>query len=116
MFTTTSARRWVVVALSALTAALAFVPSASAVRSLFFEETASAFWAVPHTCDDGSIVEGTLLVQSTRDFESPERGGPRPHGQATVPGRLPWRHLVQLGRGGRPGNHHEHREPQERHR
>ena len=41
MFTTTSARRWVVVSLSALTAALAFSPStAIAVKELFFEETA----------------------------------------------------------------------------
>jgi hypothetical protein len=73
MFTTTSARRWVVVSLSALTAALAFSPStAIAVKELFFEETASAFWGVPHECADGSTVQGTLLVQSTRDFESPE--------------------------------------------
>jgi hypothetical protein len=44
MFATTSARRrWVVVALAALTAVLAFSPSASAERSLFFEETAEAF-------------------------------------------------------------------------
>ena len=74
MFNTTSApRRWVVVSLSALTAALAFSPSASvAERSLFFEETASAFWAVQHECADGSTVQGTLLVESTRDFESPD--------------------------------------------
>jgi hypothetical protein len=73
MFTTISARRWVVVSLSALTAALAFSPStAIAVKELFFEETASAFWEVPHECADGSTVPGTLLVQSTRDFESPE--------------------------------------------
>jgi len=39
----------------------------------FFEETASAFWVVPHECADGSIVDATLLVQSTRDFESPEK-------------------------------------------
>jgi hypothetical protein len=64
--------RWVVVALAALPALLAFSTSASAERSLFFEETASAFWAVPHECADGSIVQGTLLVLSTRDFESPD--------------------------------------------
>jgi hypothetical protein len=65
-------RRWVVVALAALTAVLAFSTSASAERSLFFEETASAFWSVPHECADGSIVQGTLLVLTTRDFESPD--------------------------------------------
>jgi hypothetical protein len=45
---------------------------AVAERELFFEETAGAFWAVPHECVDGSTVEGTLLVQTTRDFESPD--------------------------------------------
>ena len=72
MLTTTSAGRRRVVALAALTGVLAFSTSASAEKSLFFEETASAFWAVPHQCADGSIVQGTLLVLSTRDFESPE--------------------------------------------
>ncbi len=70
--TTTARRRWVVVALAALTAVLALSTTASATRSLFFEETASAFWAVPHECADGSTVQGTLLVLSTRDFESPD--------------------------------------------
>lgn len=46
--------------------------SRGAERSYFFEETAQAFWAVPHECADGSTVEGTLLVRSTRDFESPD--------------------------------------------
>ena len=79
MLSTTSApRRWVVVALAALTAVLAFSTSASAERELFFEETASAFWAVPHECADGSTVQGTLLVLSTRDFESPETEDPDP--------------------------------------
>src|ERR687898_664905 len=55
-----------VIALTAMTAT-----PAQAVRNLFFEETASAFWAVPHECADGSIVQGTLLVQSTRDYEAP---------------------------------------------
>jgi hypothetical protein len=74
MFNTTSERRRSAVAsLLALTAIMAFSPSASiAERTLFFEETASAFWTVPHECDDGSIVQGTLLVLSTRDFESPD--------------------------------------------
>jgi hypothetical protein len=80
MFNTTSAqRRWVVVSLLALTAALAFSPSVStAEKTLFFEETASAFWVVPHECADGSIVQGTLLVLSTRDFESPDTEDPDP--------------------------------------
>ena len=46
--------------------------SEGAERSYFFEETAEAFWAVPHTCADGSTVQATLLVRSTRDFESPD--------------------------------------------
>jgi hypothetical protein len=72
MFKTTSASgRRVAVALAALIAVLAFSTSASAERSLFFEETASAFWAVPFECADGSTVQGTLLVLTTRDFESP---------------------------------------------
>ena len=68
---TPARRRWVV-ALAALTATLAFSTSASAERSLFFEEQAEAFWAVPHECADGSIVQGTLLVRTTRGFEAPE--------------------------------------------
>jgi hypothetical protein len=70
--------RWVAVALAALITVLAVSTSASAERSLFFEETASAFWAVPHECADGSIVQGTLLVQTTRDFESPDTEDPDP--------------------------------------
>jgi hypothetical protein len=46
--------------------------SAGAERFYFFEETAEAFWAVPHECADGSIVQATLLVRSTRDFEAPD--------------------------------------------
>ena len=61
-----------VVALAASAASMAFVAPATAERELFFEESAGAFWAVPHECADGSTVEGTLLVQSTRDFESPD--------------------------------------------
>jgi hypothetical protein len=45
--------------------------SAGAGRFYFFEETAQAFWAVPHACADGSTVQATLLVRSTRDFEAP---------------------------------------------
>jgi hypothetical protein len=73
MFRATSAwRRSAVVALAATTAFLTLSATASAERTLFFEETASAFWAVPHECPDGSVVQGTLLVESTRDFEAPE--------------------------------------------
>jgi hypothetical protein len=46
--------------------------SAGAERFYFFEETAQAFWTVPHECADGSIVQATLLVRSTRDFEAPD--------------------------------------------
>jgi hypothetical protein len=70
--TKSARRRLAVVAFAAVTAVLAFSATASAERELFFEETAEAFWAVPHECPDGSIVQGTLLVRSTRDFESPE--------------------------------------------
>ena len=73
MFNVTSGRRrGVIVLLGTLAAVLALSTPASAERSFFFEETAEAFWAVPHECADGSIVEATLLVRSTRDFESPE--------------------------------------------
>jgi hypothetical protein len=72
MVTSRSRRLAVVVLLAGLTAVLAPATSASASKSLFFEETAAAFWAVPHECADGSTVEATLLVQSTRDFESPD--------------------------------------------
>lgn len=65
-------RRGSIVSLGALTALLAIPTSALAQKSLFFEETASAFWAVPFDCADGSVVEGTLLVLTTRDFESPD--------------------------------------------
>jgi hypothetical protein len=46
--------------------------SAGAERFVFFEETAEAFWAVPHECANGTIVQATLLVRSTRDFEAPD--------------------------------------------
>jgi hypothetical protein len=71
-------RGWFVVTLAALIAVFAFAAAASAERSLFFEETAQAFWAVPHQCADGSTVQGTLLVQPTRDFESPDTEDPDP--------------------------------------
>lgn len=78
MKTTTAWQRKLVVGFAALLAALAFSTSASADRSLFFEETAEAFWAVPHQCADGSTVTATLLVRSTRDFNAPDRDDPDP--------------------------------------
>ena len=65
-------RRGAIFSLGVLAALLAMTTTASAQRSLFFEETAEAFWAVPFECADGSVVEGTLLVRTTRDFESPD--------------------------------------------
>jgi hypothetical protein len=74
MFTSPSRwRRLSGASLAAATAVLTLSAApANAERSLFFEETAAAFWAVPHECADGSTVQATLLVQSTRDFESPD--------------------------------------------
>src|SRR5262245_48806531 len=64
--------RWLAVPVTAVTAVLATPASSGAGRDLFFEETAEAFWSVPFHCADGSTVDGTLLVSSTRDFESPD--------------------------------------------
>ena len=75
MFRATSKRlRRVVVPLVIVLSGLMFSPSAStaAEKVRFFEETASAFWEVPHQCADGSTVQATLLVETTRDFESPD--------------------------------------------
>jgi hypothetical protein len=76
MKTTAAWRPKIVLGLAALLAALASSTSASADRSLFFEETAEAFWAVPHQCADGSTVTATLLVRSTRDFNAPDSDDP----------------------------------------
>lgn len=70
--------RWVAVPVAALTAVLATSASTGAEHDLFFEETAEAFWGVPFQCADGSTAEGTLLVRSTRDFESPDTDDPEP--------------------------------------
>ncbi len=87
MFTATSARRWAMVpatlvlavaAVGSAVPAQAASPSGQAGPSVFFEETASAFWEVPHSCAARSTVQATLLVQSTRDFESPDRDDPDP--------------------------------------
>jgi hypothetical protein len=71
-------RRWIVAPLATLTAVLAVSTPAAAAPDKFFEETAEAFWAVPHQCADGSTVSATLLVSSTRDFESPDTEDPDP--------------------------------------
>lgn len=76
--TAPSKRRLVVVFLSSVSAVLVFWTSASAQQELFFEETAEAFWQVPHKCADGAIVQATLLVRSTRDFDAPDRDDPDP--------------------------------------
>ena len=72
MFRTSSRWRWAVAPVAAAIGLLAFSTSAVAAPDTFFEETASAFWAVPYECADGTMVEGTLLVLTTRDFESPD--------------------------------------------
>src|SRR6187402_2460514 len=60
-------------AAAALIPALATLSApASAVNDTTFEETASAFWSAPWECADGTIVDGTLLVETTRFFQSPE--------------------------------------------
>jgi hypothetical protein len=93
MFHTVPAqRRLVAVFVSTLCAVLAFSISASAERELFFEETAEAFWEVPHQCADGAIVPATLLVRSTRDFDAPDTDDPDPTARvqflAVCPGGL----------------------------
>ena len=73
MLRTAARRRSLVVTLSVVVALLAFsLPVSTAEKDLFFEETAEAFWSVPFECSSGAIVDGTLLVRSTRDFESPD--------------------------------------------
>jgi hypothetical protein len=71
-------RRLVVVVVSTLCAVLVFSTSASAQQELFFEETAEAFWQVPHQCESGAVVQATLLVRSTRDFNAPDTNDPDP--------------------------------------
>lgn len=94
MSNTTSGRRWRVVLVAAFAAILAISTAAPAhaERELFFEETASAFWAVPHTCADGSTVQAMLLVITTRDFEAPDTEDEDPTArvqyQAVCPGGI----------------------------
>lgn len=67
----------------AIPAALALPAVAPAHTSeYFFEETAEANWAVPHSCEDGSTVTARLLVRSTRDFEAPETEDDNPTARA----------------------------------
>jgi len=76
MLDTTSGRLRgaVIVSVVGLLGSLAFATSASAQAetSVFFEEQAQANWAVQHECDGGTVIEARLLVESTRDFETPE--------------------------------------------
>jgi hypothetical protein len=75
----TRERRGLMAGLAALVAVLAITTSTVAAENeLFFEETAEAFWGVPHVCPDGASVVATLLVRTTRDFESPDREDPDP--------------------------------------
>ena len=71
-------RRRAVAPLAAVAAVVALAPPAGAEKSVFFEETAEAFWGLPHECPDGAIVDATLLVRTTRDFQSPETEDPDP--------------------------------------
>jgi len=68
MSKTTSARRsWIIVALLVLTAALAFVPSASAANG-FTEQVASARWLISFQCPDGSTAQDGRLIVETDNF------------------------------------------------
>jgi hypothetical protein len=74
MISSLTARRHAVAAALgslALSAAVATPVQAEADKFRYFEETAQAFWEVPHTCGT-ETVSATLLVQTTRDFEYPE--------------------------------------------
>jgi hypothetical protein len=62
----------VTLATFAATLAVSTAASAESDKFRFFEETAEAFWGVPHDCPDGSTVIATLLVRTTRDFEFPD--------------------------------------------
>src|SRR5918994_2324283 len=75
--TRTSRFRFILPLLAAF-AVLVPTSASAGEQFLFFEETAEAFWAVPHECADGSTVQGTLLVKPTRDFESPDTEDPDP--------------------------------------
>jgi hypothetical protein len=81
MRSTRSKRRWItavpLAAAGALLAASTVAP-AHAVNDTFTEESAEATWLVPHQCADGSTVQARLLVDSTRDFTSPETDDPDP--------------------------------------
>ncbi len=71
--TPSSRSRTALVLLASLLGVLAFSTSAAtaAVKSSFVEQTASAFWEVPYECADGSLVQATLLVESTADYSPP---------------------------------------------
>ena len=67
-------RRWAAgsAATAVVASALLAAPPAHAVRNLFFEQQAQAFWSVPYECADGSVVQGTLLVNPTYDYNAPD--------------------------------------------
>jgi hypothetical protein len=68
-------RRSVVLAALTVAFAAAALPapaSAAAETTVFCEQTTEAFWVVPHTCADGTVVQATLLVSGTLDYESPD--------------------------------------------
>jgi hypothetical protein len=103
MLTSSSRRRQLLTVALATVAALVAVgapASADSDKFRFFEETAEAFWAVPHECADGSTVTATLLVRTTRDFEYPDREDPEPTAlvqyQAVCPdgSSVAWRGIV----------------------
>ena len=97
---TSTRRRSLSVLLRLFATVFPFSPSALAERELFFEETASAFWAVPYECPSGEIVQGTLLIESTRDFSAPDTDDPNPTArvqfQAVCPSgsSVNWRGIV----------------------
>lgn len=82
MFNTTSGRRRSLAATSlvALVAPVAFASTASAEAEIefSFEEVAEADLTVPHRCDDGSIVDGRLVIRTNRFYESPATEDPTP--------------------------------------
>ena len=76
----TSGRRWTIVPLAALTAAFVITTSGRPMP----RDRSSSSRRRPkrsggaRTCADGSTVQATLLVRSTRDFESPDTEDPDP--------------------------------------
>lgn len=82
MFKAGSGLRWFAVPVFAIASVLVVSTAASADVGTqafqFKEETAEAFWGPQHVCADGSVVGGTLLVQTTRFIEAPATEDPDP--------------------------------------